>query len=748
MKILSINVTEFGKLRDLEIKLSDGMNIIEGSNESGKSTLLLFVVYMLYGLPRSSRKGAPDAFDKQRSLSWENKRAEGSMTLLHGGRRLRIERENTKRSASSAARVFDLDTGERLELSGEVGEELLGIGRESFESSLWCGQTRSGAIKAEDLSNTLSNLSLTADESVDGEAALSALRNARKQYRHERGNGGVIFELDEEIARERERKARVDRELAESYADRERLIELEGELQLAEKRFSEIKTLKDSMTTVALLSGFRRLDEDEKKLRDAESELEALRAENGYSKIEPDGNILARLRMLIAAREEKRVEYHEISRQQPEPPRVDSEAVEAAMRISEKYDLGGALEAVEKRILSFKTARAAAIPFFALGALSAAGAALGLLGVRLPFLALTAVFGLIGVLLLIRSSKLKNSLSADLSKIGAGIDDYRVRIDHCFTQKRVLTAEKEAAEAFLRQRRDNALRELERIGEQIRELVTAYGRDSESEEELIRRIERFIKKKEDVKRRIMLVSSFVERDRKQLEGQDRKKLEASLPKNIGYKANISGASLETEYAEASSALEDLRNRLTETKIKLSGYRATEDNSLDIKRGIDDLCAKRAEAVYRYQVLTKALEATDAAYSNMRRNFAPKIRENASDKLEKISGGKYSRLFMSEDFGISIDVLGSERELGNFSTGACDAAYLALRLALTENIFSEPMPVFLDESLSNLDDRRAACALALLGEYVKNGGQCILLTCHPREAEIARSLSLDTREINL
>ncbi|MBQ5634178.1 MAG: AAA family ATPase, partial [Clostridia bacterium] len=94
MKILSINITEFGGISDFKLELGDGLNIIEGGNESGKSTVLLFIMYMLYGLPKSSRKNTPGAYDKARSLSWANSRAEGSMDIEQGGVRYRIERAN------------------------------------------------------------------------------------------------------------------------------------------------------------------------------------------------------------------------------------------------------------------------------------------------------------------------------------------------------------------------------------------------------------------------------------------------------------------------------------------------------------------------------------------------------------------------------------------------------------------------------------------------------------------------------
>ena len=56
MKINSVDIKEFGGLSDFHLDFSDGLNVIEGRNESGKSTVLLFVMYMLYGIAKSSLK--------------------------------------------------------------------------------------------------------------------------------------------------------------------------------------------------------------------------------------------------------------------------------------------------------------------------------------------------------------------------------------------------------------------------------------------------------------------------------------------------------------------------------------------------------------------------------------------------------------------------------------------------------------------------------------------------------------------
>lgn len=67
MKIKELNIVEFGCLRNKKIVLGDGLNVIHGENESGKSTIMLFIRFMFYGLPARSKKN----YDRERSLSFE-----------------------------------------------------------------------------------------------------------------------------------------------------------------------------------------------------------------------------------------------------------------------------------------------------------------------------------------------------------------------------------------------------------------------------------------------------------------------------------------------------------------------------------------------------------------------------------------------------------------------------------------------------------------------------------------------------
>ena len=55
MIINKIHVDAFGALKDLTLELTDGLNIIQGENESGKSTLSAFIKFIFYGLDTKER---------------------------------------------------------------------------------------------------------------------------------------------------------------------------------------------------------------------------------------------------------------------------------------------------------------------------------------------------------------------------------------------------------------------------------------------------------------------------------------------------------------------------------------------------------------------------------------------------------------------------------------------------------------------------------------------------------------------
>ena len=55
MKIKKIKINSYGKLKEKEINFKDGINLIYGQNEAGKSTLIKFIINSLYGISKNKK---------------------------------------------------------------------------------------------------------------------------------------------------------------------------------------------------------------------------------------------------------------------------------------------------------------------------------------------------------------------------------------------------------------------------------------------------------------------------------------------------------------------------------------------------------------------------------------------------------------------------------------------------------------------------------------------------------------------
>lgn len=72
MKIKELNINGFGKLKNNNIKFDEGINVIIGENESGKSTLLKFITSSLYGVSKNKRGKNISDYEKYKPWDTEN----------------------------------------------------------------------------------------------------------------------------------------------------------------------------------------------------------------------------------------------------------------------------------------------------------------------------------------------------------------------------------------------------------------------------------------------------------------------------------------------------------------------------------------------------------------------------------------------------------------------------------------------------------------------------------------------------
>ena len=140
----------------------------------------------------------------------------------------------------------------------------------------------------------------------------------------------------------------------------------------------------------------------------------------------------------------------------------------------------------------------------------------------------------------------------------------------------------------------------------------------------------------------------------------------------------------------------------------------------------------------YAALTIAQETLAQARAELQRRFAPRIAKRAQELLSAMTGGRYRSLIMGEDFSLQAGT-GEEDTLRDSlwrSDGTVDQLYLALRLAVAEELTPEA-PLILDDALVRFDDQRLKAAVKILEETGKNK-QVICFTCQGREAEASHT----------
>ena len=179
MVITELYIRNFGKLSERHFYLRDGVQVISGENEYGKTTLHAFIRAMLFGLERGrGRAAAKDDFSRYEP--WDDPGSyAGVMRFTCGGRSFRLER-NFARQTKQVSLVCE-DDGEELSVEhGDLQMLLGGMTAELFDNTVSVGQLK--AAPGQELSDALANYAANYYETGGGEYDLGqALKSTRRQ---------------------------------------------------------------------------------------------------------------------------------------------------------------------------------------------------------------------------------------------------------------------------------------------------------------------------------------------------------------------------------------------------------------------------------------------------------------------------------------------------------------------------------------------------------------------------------------
>ena len=179
MKINKLKINSYGKLKEKEIDLKPGINIIYGKNEAGKSTLLNFIVDSVYGI--SKNKNGKEYSNYERYMPWSGEDFSGRIEYeLDNGNKYEVFRDFKKKNPKifnenkeDISKEFNIDKTK----GNEFFYEQTKVDEELFLSTLVVGQqeVKLGNKEQSILVQKLANLVGTGEDNVSYKRAVDRI---------------------------------------------------------------------------------------------------------------------------------------------------------------------------------------------------------------------------------------------------------------------------------------------------------------------------------------------------------------------------------------------------------------------------------------------------------------------------------------------------------------------------------------------------------------------------------------------
>ena len=699
MKIKNIKVNAYGNIENKDINLEEGINIIHGANESGKSTLLNYIISIFYGISRNKDGKALSDYEKYKP--WNSNEFSGRISYkLENGEKYEIFRDFNKKNPKIYNDKLE-DISDRFETDKKDGSkffiEQMGIDKQMYLSTVVSTQeeVRLDEKNQNMLIQKIANLAGTGEDNVSYKKALIKLQEKiRDEIGTNKTSQKPINIIEKEIVE-------INNKIVETEKYRNRKYEIDAE---KEQILSELKELEQQKQILQELQSSMKSEEETKN----RLEIREKNRKDNIAKI----NELTNQKNTINAESERaqsaKNHLQDIIKGHKENiEKLNSEIEKIANEKEETQEK-------EKPSISF------------------------------IIITVVLAIALICSIILIKNYIVSGILGVALI---ANIVFYVINKNKQKVNKAKLREKINQEKQYKREK-------LENQKQQIIANVNTTEKELEKQEEEEKQVNSELSM---LKGQIILLEKNNEKITEEIE-QDNKAIKEESNKNKQqiiekYKdKNINDLLYINDYQNYISKIEETINN---NRIRIKGLeieyntivpQLDEMVVLEEKREADK--EKLAELREKESIINIAIENLTDAYEEMKTTITPKFTKNLSESIQKISSNKYNKVTINDENGMIIENnRGEYVEAIKLSTGTIDQLYLALRLSMIDELSKENLPIILDESFAYSDNNRLKNMLQYLTSDLNNH-QTIIFTCTDREQKMLETMNIPYNVVEL
>lgn len=198
MIINSLGLKHFGKFQDEKIELQNGINLLYGTNEAGKSTIHTFIKGMLFGIDKQRGRTSFDVYTRYKP--WD------TPTLYDGELEITVEevpyliKRNLYKEEKSV-QIINIDTGREVPYKEQRGGCFIeGLTESNYSNTVFVAQQQVATNKelAFRINDYITNMSTTKSSEINVNQAIKELQ-ARKKEIELRQTKQQIKELNIEL---------------------------------------------------------------------------------------------------------------------------------------------------------------------------------------------------------------------------------------------------------------------------------------------------------------------------------------------------------------------------------------------------------------------------------------------------------------------------------------------------------------------------------------------------------------------